>query len=142
MFNTNNNGTSSSLETPSSTSSTSSTAGRFADQTAMTVDHAIKSTQRATNDALNGLADSVESLRRETAPLLNRVSEQASSMARRGVDGVRESSQQLREKAGRAGDNTVAYIKDEPFKSILIAAATGAALMAAISLLSGSRRRD
>jgi ElaB/YqjD/DUF883 family membrane-anchored ribosome-binding protein len=52
---------------------------------------------------------------------------------------VRDSSQQLREKAVQASDQTVAYIKDEPVKSMLIAAATGAALMGLISLMGRSR---
>lgn len=121
---------------------TRDTHNKLADQAALTADQAIKSTQRVTNEALDGLAGGVEGLRREAAPLLNRVGEQASSMAHRGVDAVRETSQHLRDRAVRAGDNTVAYIKDEPVKSMLIAAVTGAALMALVSLMSRSHRRD
>lgn len=44
--------------------------------------------------------------------------------------------------AARATDSTVSYIKDEPVKAMLIAAATGAALAALMSLLSRSRRGD
>ena len=40
----------------------------------------------------------------------------------------------------RAQDTTVGYIKDEPVKSMLIAAATGAALMALVSMMSRSGR--
>jgi len=47
----------------------------------------------------------------------------------------------LRKKADRASDNTVSYIRHEPVKSVLIAAATGAALVALISLLAPSRSR-
>ena len=82
------------------------------DQAAQSADHAIKSTQRVANDALDSLAGS-----------------------------VRETSQQLRDQAYRASDNTVNYIKDEPVKAILIAAAMGAALMALVSLISHSRGR-
>ena len=83
------------------------------DQAAQSADHAIKSTQRVANDALDSLADS-----------------------------VRETSQQLRDKAQHASATTVNYVKHEPVKAILIAAATGAALMALISLLSHSRHRN
>jgi hypothetical protein len=48
----------------------------------------------------------------------------------------------LRDKALRASDNTVGYIKDEPVKAMLIAAATGAALMALVSLITRSHRAD
>ena len=59
-------------------------------------------------------------------------------LAQRGVNGVRATSQHLREKTRDAADGTVQYIKDEPVKAMLIAAATGAALMALVSLISRS----
>ncbi len=67
--------------------------------------------------------------------------DQVSALAQRGVDQVRDTSRDLRLKAEHASDIAVNYIKDEPVKSILFAAATGAALMALISLISraGSR---
>jgi ElaB/YqjD/DUF883 family membrane-anchored ribosome-binding protein len=45
----------------------------------------------------------------------------------------------LRDQAMRAGTNTTHYIRAEPVKSVLMAAATGAALMALVSLLNRSR---
>ena len=55
------------------------------------------------------------------------------------MEAVRDTSQQLREKAMLATDSTVGYIKDEPIKSMLIAAATGALLMGLVSMMG---RRD
>ena len=110
-------------------------------QAARSADNAIKSTQRVTNDALDSLAGTVQDMRNEATPLLNRATEQASALAQRGVNAVRDSSQQLRDRAVRASDSTVMYIKDEPLKAMLIAAATGAALMALVGLLSRSRHR-
>ena len=55
------------------------------------------------------------------------------------MEAVRDTSQQLRERAQQAQDMTVAYVKDEPIKAMLIAAATGALLMGLISLLGRSR---
>ena len=75
-------------------------------------------------------------------PLINRLSSQAETAARRGVDAVRDTSAQLRERAVKASDSTVGYIKDEPVKAMLIAAATGAALMALVSLITRSHRAD
>ena len=57
------------------------------------------------------------------------------------LDSVRDTSRQLRDKAQQASDSTVRYIRDDPVKSVLIAAATGAALMALISFVSHSRNR-
>jgi ElaB/YqjD/DUF883 family membrane-anchored ribosome-binding protein len=111
----------------------------IADQAAQSADGAIKSTQRFANDTLNNLSDKVQEVRDQAAPVLNRVAEKAETLARRGLDAVKDGSQQVREKALRASDSTVAYIKDEPVKAILIAAATGAALMALISLMTRSK---
>jgi len=109
------------------------------DQASDTADRAIKSTQRMANETLDSLSNSVHDVRDRVAPVLNRSSEQLAALAQRGVDVVRDSSQQLKDKALRASDTTVGYIKDEPVKAMLIAAATGAALMALIGLLSRSR---
>lgn len=57
------------------------------------------------------------------------------------LDSVRDSSRQLRNKAQAASDSTVRYIRDDPVKAMLIAAATGAALMALVSLMSHSGDR-
>ena len=109
----------------------------LADQAANTADNAIKSTQRATNNAFDSLAGGVQNLRQQAAPAINR----AGALAQQGVDTVRESAQQLRERALQATDSTVSYIKEEPIKAMLIAAATGAGLMALLSLLTRSSNR-
>lgn len=111
----------------------------LADQAAHSADNAIRSTQRLANEALDGMAGKVGELRAEAAPMLTRASEQATAFAQRGVDAVRHGTQQLRDGAEQASTRTVGYIKDEPMKAMLIAAATGAALMALLSLISHSR---
>ena len=116
------------------------TAAAVTDQAATKADQAIKSTQRATNEALDSLSSSVQDARQRVAPMLNRATEQATTMANRSIDAVRMSSQQLREKAMYASDTTATYIRNEPVKSMLIAAATGAALMALVGLLGRSGR--
>ena len=109
------------------------------DQASASADRAIKSTQRVANDALDSLSGSVHDMRDKAAPALNRTGEQIAALTQRGVDAVRGTSQQLRDSAHRASDTTVSYIKDEPVKAMLIAAATGAALMALLGLMTRSR---
>ncbi len=109
-------------------------ASRFADQ-------AIRASQQAANGAVDNATDSLQDLRRKTAPTLERASEQVSAMAHSGLDSVRETSHQLRVKAEHASDSTVNYIKEEPVKAVLIAAATGAVLMALVSLVARSLDR-
>jgi ElaB/YqjD/DUF883 family membrane-anchored ribosome-binding protein len=88
----------------------------------------------ATTNAANP-GSNAQDLRQQISPLLARAGEQASVLAQRGVDAVRERSLQVRDQALRASDNTVNYIRDEPVKAVLIAAAAGAVLMALIGLL-------
>ncbi|WP_296443721.1 hypothetical protein [Rhodoferax sp. UBA5149] len=85
--------------------------------------------------------EQTSSLADQAAPLLSRATEQASALAQRGVNSIRDTSQQLRENALRASDSTVNYIKDEPLKAVLIAVATGAALMAMAGMIIRSRNR-
>ena len=80
---------------------TSDLAHSLINQTAQTAGAAIQSTQRVANDALGSLSHSVHS-----------------------------AQNQIRDSVHYASDRTVTYIREEPVKSMLIAAAAGAALMA------------
>ena len=90
------------------------------EQATQTADRAIQTTQRVANDALDSLSSSVH----------------------HGVDAVRDTSQRLRDGALRISDTGVNYIKHEPIKSVLMAAATGAALMGIIALLNRPHTRN
>ncbi len=112
------------------------TGDNLVDQAATAANQGIS----ATHNALDGLAGSVKSLRDQASPRLDGATEQASAMLHRGIDAVRDSSHQVRVKAHQASETTTHYIQQEPVKAVLIAAATGAALMALVSLLTRSRR--
>ncbi|MEN9435638.1 MAG: hypothetical protein RIR09_293 [Pseudomonadota bacterium] len=105
------------------------------DKASNSADQAIRSTQQAATGAVDSAANSLQELRHQATPML----EQANAMAHRGIDSVRDMSHQLRVKAEHASETTVNYIKEEPVKAVLIAAATGAALMALVSLVARSR---
>ena len=113
-------------------------ANQLGDQAAQGAESAIRSTQRVANDALDNLSNSVEGVRAKAMPTITRVAGEAEQLARRGIDAVRDSSVQLRDQAVRVQDKTVGYIKDEPVKAMLIAAAAGAGLMALVALLGRS----
>lgn len=76
------------------------------DHTAQTAGAAIQTTQRVANDAIEGLSHSLHSVQHS-----------------------------VRDSVHHASDRTVAYIREEPMKSVLFAAATGAALMALASAI-------
>jgi ElaB/YqjD/DUF883 family membrane-anchored ribosome-binding protein len=58
-----------------------------------------------------------------------------------GIGRVRETSDHVRISAARASEGTVNYIRHDPVKSVLMAAATGAALMALVGLLTRHNNR-
>ena len=109
------------------------------DQAADSAQRAIRATQSRTSAALDHLSDKVDSARNQTAPAVDRLTSQVSDAANRSVNAVREKAAALREQAARASDTTVGYVRDEPWKAMLIAAATGAALMALAGLISRAR---
>ena len=74
--------------------------------------------------------------------LLDRTTEKASALAHRGMDAVREGSHQLRSSALHASDSTGGYIRQQPVKSVLFAAAVGLALMGLLMLAGRTRNRD
>ncbi|MCV2352246.1 hypothetical protein [Paucibacter sp. Y2R2-4] len=90
-------------------------------------------------DTLDALSHGVQDLREQVGPALHSASDSANSMAHRAADALHERSLRLREQAVRAGENTTHYIREEPVKSVLIAAAGGALLMALFRLLSRAR---
>lgn len=109
------------------------------DHAGTAAEQAIHASEALAQQALNGLAGSAQDLRDQAAPLLHRAADRASSIAHQTVDTLRDQSLRLRDQAARAGENTTHYIRAEPVKSVLVAAAAGAALMALVSLLSRSR---
>lgn len=74
----------------------------------------------ATREGLRELSETVPSA-------LTRAAAQAEDLARRGIARARDAGAQVREQLHSAGDKTTAYIRDEPVKAVLIAAAAGAA---------------
>src|ERR1700730_10096001 len=86
-------------------------------------------TQTPSPERTNDLAD-------QTARSAN----DAGTLAERGVDAVRAGIQQARDNAERASKSASKYIKiSGPIKSLLIAGAVGAALMAVVSLVVRAR---
>ena len=84
--------------------------------------------------------DAMHAVAHRVVPTASRLASQAEDLAHRSADALLDRGYQLRDRAADFGDRSVRYVKDEPVKSVLIAAAAGAALIAVLALL-GSRRR-
>lgn len=109
------------------------------DQAADNAQRAIRATQARTSAALDHLSDRVDHARDQAAPVIDRLTTKVNDVATHGVNAVREKTAALREQAIRASDSTVGYVREEPWKAMMIAVAAGAALMALMGLM--SRRR-
>jgi ElaB/YqjD/DUF883 family membrane-anchored ribosome-binding protein len=89
-------------------------------------------------DMLDRMSDRAEDLADRAAPVLDRWASRAQDSMHHGVDAMRDASDRLRRQANHASDMTVGYIQHEPVKSVLIAAAAGAALIGIAALLARS----
>lgn len=118
-------------------------ANRLADPLSGRAEQAIRSTQHAATHALDQLAGAVQTAHDKAVPKIERLGDRAEELARHGIDAARQRSAQLREAAHHTQDRTVGYIRAEPVKSVLIAAAIGAALFGLLSMGSrNGRARD
>ena len=111
-----------------SLSNSSVQVNHLVDQAVQAAGQALADTQQRANGAVDGAVNSMA-----------QVGEQADALARRGADALGRGSQQLRQSARQAGDSTLDYIREEPVKAVLIAAAAGAALTVLARLVTRSR---
>ncbi|WP_298829594.1 hypothetical protein [uncultured Piscinibacter sp.] len=75
----------------------------------------------------------------DAAQLIDRATGTAGATAHRGLDAVLEGTDRLRSTVRHAGDSASDYIRHDPLKAVLMAAAAGALLTALISLMARSR---
>lgn len=114
--------------------------GEYTDRAALRAEQAIQSTKSVANDALDSLHGKVEDLRNTVPGAVSRAAAQVDELAHRSIERARVASAQVRDQLHHASDRTVSYIKDEPVKAVLIAAATGAAVAMLMSWMRGSNR--
>jgi len=105
------------------------------------VDNAASTARQATHQAFDQAESALSAARSRITPAVSRLASQAQTLANRGYTAARESALMVKDRASLASDATVRYVKDEPVKSVLIAAAAGAAVMGIIALLSSRRTR-
>ena len=117
------------------------TANGIADALAHGVDGAIHSSQQIAHQTLDHLADRVDSARLRATPVFDRLAHRADVLKYRGVTALRDGSDRLRYQAVRATDSTMGYIRKKPVKSVLIAAAAGAVIVALLAAFGRSGRR-
>lgn len=72
-------------------------------------------------------------------PMFAKAAEQADALLHRGTEAIRHTTDQLRDQAAHSNELMLNYIKKEPVKSVLVAAAAGALIMTLVSLAGRGR---
>lgn len=87
--------------------------------------------------AFGGMAEKAGSIaENQVAPAIVRAAERGGALLDRGAHAVHDAQRKLHDGALRASDRTVGYVREQPLKAMLFAAAGGALLMALASLAS------
>ena len=102
---------------------------------------ALKAAERDAHAAIDSAVSGLASAYGETKPLLSRVGKQARGYAQNGYAAARQQASDLRDRSLEAVDSTRGYVRDEPVKSLLIAAAVGAAVIALVEVVRLRRTR-
>jgi ElaB/YqjD/DUF883 family membrane-anchored ribosome-binding protein len=114
------------------------------DEAARQAHNGVNAGQRYAHDAVERIAGTAQELGEQVRPAVNRLTARAEDLARQGSNWVKHGSERVRTQAVKASDRTVGYVRDEPVRSVLMAAAAGALLYAVIRALgsSSSHRHD
>lgn len=114
-------------------------ANDLAERAGQTADEVLLAARRTTGDVADEVESGIDTLRQKVPQAISNAAAQVGDAARRGVERARDAGAAVRDQAVHAGDQTVAYIKDEPVKSVLIAAAAGAFVTMLLTLMTSRR---
>ena len=102
-----------------------------------TLDHSVDQAQQsiragkhAASQALDRIVDGTAALRDRAEPALDRLAERASMTARQSAEWLRDNGGRVRDQVTRASDRTVGYVRQEPVRAVMMAAAAGIAIYA------------
>ena len=122
------------------------TTRKLSDDVLQSAEQAVESTRALANESLDQASSKVRELQSSLKPALDEMAERAQQALRRGLDSATETRLQAQKFGGtvrvidRVADATGKYVSEQPVKSVLIAAATGAALAALLIAATRSGR--
>lgn len=102
-------------------------------------DKAVNSARDMANDALDKAEDGIKRVKDNIDPVIDDLAARAQEFATRSINYAAETGDRARRQFNEAADATCRYVSDQPGRSMLLAAAAGAALAMAVML---SRRSD
>ncbi|MES2910858.1 MAG: hypothetical protein V4718_05695 [Pseudomonadota bacterium] len=114
-------------------------AKQASDEALQSAEKAVDTTRAYANDALDRAEDKVRELRGNVDPLIEAMATKAQKLARQSLDIAAEAKEKAQQSLSRYASATSQYVSEQPVRSVLIAAAVGAAVAL---LVSASRNRD
>ena len=100
---------------------------------------ALEATRDHANQALDRAENKVRELRGNVDPMVEMLASKAQKMARQSLDMASEAKERAEKSLKHAADATTRYVSEQPMRSVLIAAAVGAAVAL---LVATSRQRE
>lgn len=100
---------------------------------------AVDSTREYANDALDKAENKVRELRGQVDPMVDMLASKAQKLARQSLDMASEAKHRAQQSLSHAAGATGRYVSEQPLRSVLIAAAVGAAVA---MLISATRHRN
>ncbi|WP_218510497.1 hypothetical protein [Variovorax sp. dw_308] len=119
---------------------TAKTPSQLADDARQTANDAVETTRAYAQNAVNAAGEKVRDLRGSVEPAVEQLANRVQQAVQRGLESASKTSARAQRQLDQAADVTGRYIADQPVRSVLLAAAAGAAITALIVL--ASRRRD
>ena len=93
-----------------------------------TADNALDVTRDYANHALDKAENKVRELRGEVDPMVDMLAAKAQKLARQSLDMAAEAKDKAQQSLSRYANATTHYVAEQPMRSVLIAAAVGAAV--------------
>ncbi|MES2509564.1 MAG: hypothetical protein V4625_06515 [Pseudomonadota bacterium] len=109
------------------------------DEALQTAEKTVDATRTYANDALDRAEDKVRELRGSVDPVIEAMAAKAQKLARQSLDMAAEAKEKAQQSLSRYASATTQYVSEQPVRSVLIAAAVGAAVAL---LVSASRNRN
>lgn len=116
-------------------------ARNLADNVLQTAQEAVQATRDAADHSLDQAENKVQALRDRVDPAIDDLAARAQALAARSIDYCAETSARARRQFQHAADATGRYVAAQPGKSLVMAAASGAAV-ATLALWLSRRRRS
>lgn len=109
------------------------------DNAAEAAKEGVKATRKIASEAVDKAQEGLESAQQQINPVIDDLAARAQELANRSINFCADSSERARRQIQCAAEATNRYVVEQPAKSLMLAAAAGAAI--ATALLWGSRSR-